>query len=1105
MTKLAIILGLVFTIPSFANSYGQKISLQLDNVSLKDALKAIENQDYYRFVYQSRIITKDQKVTIHVTDAQLNDVLGILLQNSSLGYKKVNDKLVVILDANTIKEIANIGIGITGKVTDADGKPLHGVSIMEKGTNNGTSTRDDGSFMLTVTGDNSVLLFSIVGYSPKEIPVKKNTVLTVALEASNKELEQVVVIGYGSQRKADVTSAVASVKSENFVKGPVLDAGQLIQGKVAGLTVSSSSGDPTSGSQILLRGNTTLFGANTDPLVLVDGIPSSLKTVAPEDIESIDVLKDASATAIYGSNGANGVVIITTKRGRKGSTEISYSNNLGSQTVSKKLSLLNASQWGALVNDINRSDGKPITYSDSALAALGVGSDWQSAALRKAFQQNHELSISGGDEKSRFLISGNYYDQDGIILNSGFKRFSGRINYERNVTSKFKISTNIFGSRAKVNAPFGNANINNSSSQPGGGFSSILFTSPAAPIKNGDGTYNTSNALLSSTNPIQDLVSTINQTTVTRLLANVAGEYKFTKDLTLKVTAGVDLLNSKQNYYSPTYAGSPAGASGTGYSVSGYAGVGSAAATIWLNENTLTYEHAFNKKHFLTALAGYTTKSEHGESAVASAQKFSNNITTYNNLASAGTANLPTSGSRDQVQNSFLARVSYSYLHKYNVTISERADGASQLGENNKWGYFPSVGLSWNVDKEDFFKHVDNTINSLKLRVTAGQTGNSNIPPYSSLPSLTPTNYYFGSPQTLATGLSPNQLGNPDLKWETTTQYNAGVDVGLLHNRINFSFDAYYKKTTDLLLNVPLPLYTGYATKLENIGSVENKGIELALNTQNIVTKKFLWSSTIVFGLNRNKVLALEPGVNSYFPTAPIGLVSPVIVKVGLPVGAFWGYSTDGLLTKADIDKGVPLLSGVSQTVGDRKYLPLKEGTTVITSADKHYLGSAQPKFTASFSNTLNYGGFDLSFLLQGSYGNKLFNQLAQNLERPTLTTNGPSTQLDRYNASNPNGTMPRATNAPVTQVTDRYIEDASYIRLKNISLGYSFPISVLSKLHATQLRLFISAQNLFTITKYTGYDPEANYYDADNTKAGIDYGIYPSSKTFLGGLKVTF
>lgn len=999
--------------------------------------------------------------------------------------------------------------------------PLEGATVQLKGITHQVVTDKNGKFEFK-TGQKlpAEIIVSYIGYETQEVTVT-STGIQISLVQGQTHLTEVVVVGYGTQRRSDLTGSVASV-SKNLLNQQTPSFDNLLQGSVPGVAVTQSSGQPGATSTIRIRGGNSISFGN-DPLYVIDGFiiynnnsyvntgaangpgVNALSTINPSDIESIDVLKDASATAIYGSQGANGVVIITTKRGRKGSTEVSYSNYLGTQTVAKKLKLLNARQWGALVNDINISDGKPITYSDSALAALGTGSDWQSAALRNAFQQNHELSISGGDDKSRFLISGNYYDQDGIILNSGFKRYNGRINYERNLTDKFKVSTNIFGSRATVNAPFGGVYGNTTSAAPSGGFSSIVFTSPAAPVKNADGTYNTTSALLSSTNPIQDLEKTINQSNINRVLANIAGEYKFTKELTLKVTAGVDLLNSKQNYYSPTYAGSPAGGSGSGYSVSGYAAVGSGSAVIWLNENTLTYDHAFNDKHFLTVLAGYTTKSEHAESAVASAQKFTNNLTTFNNLSSAGTANLPASTSRDQVQNSFLARVSYSYLHKYNVTVSGRADGASQLGANNRWGYFPSIGASWNVDKEEFFKRVEKTINSLKVRITAGQTGNSNIPPYSSLASLTPTNYYFGTPQTLATGLSPNQLSNADLKWETTTQYNAGVDVGFFKNRINLTFDAYYKKTTDLLLNVPLPLYTGYATRLQNVGSVENKGIELGINSQNIVTRKFLWTSALVFGLNRNKVLSLSPGVTGYFPTAPTGLVSPVIVKVGLPVGAFWGYSTGGLLTQADIDKGAPLLAGVSQKVGDRKYLPLTAGTSTITTADKHYLGSSQPKFTASLSNTFNYSGFDFTFFLQGSYGNKLFNQLAQNLERPTLTTNSLATALDRYSATNTSGTVPRATNAPVTQVTDRYIEDASYIKLKTITLGYTFPGSVISKIHAVQLRVYVSAQNLFTITKYTGYDPEANYYDVDNTKAGIDYGIYPSAKTFLGGIKVTF
>jgi len=1009
----------------------------------------------------------------------------------------------------------------SGTVTDSKTHaPLEGATVQLKGTTHQVFTDNHGKFYFK-TGQKlpAELVVSYVGYETLETTAPGNGV-EISLVQSSTHLTEVVVVGYGTQRRTDLTGSVASV-SKSLLSQPATSFDNLLQGSVPGISVTQSSGQPGATSTIRVRGGNSISFGN-DPLYVIDGFIiynnnsyvntgaangpaiNALSTINPSDIESIDILKDASATAIYGSHGANGVVIITTKRGKKGGTEISYSTYLGDQTVAKKLSLLNASQWGALVNDINVSDGKPKTYSDSALAALGAGSDWQSAALRNAFQQNHELSISGGDEKSRYLISGNYYDQNGIILNSGFKRYNGRINYERNVTDKFKISTNIFGSRSIVNAPFGGVYGNTTSAAPSGGFSSILFTSPAAPIKNADGTYNTTSALLSATNPIQDLLTTVNQTYITRVLANIAGEYKFTKDLTLKVTAGADLISSKQNYYSPNFAGSPAGSS-TGYAAGGYAAVGNGTATTWLNENTLTYDHTFNEKHSLNVLAGYTTQAEHDETAVASAQKFTNNLTTFNNLASAGTANLPASNSHDQVLNSFLARVSYSYLHKYNVTVSERADGASQLGANNKWGYFPSIGLSWNVDKEDFFERFSNAVTSLKVRLTAGQTGNSNIPAYSSLPSLTPTNYYFGSPQTLSTGLSPNQLGNPDLKWETTTQYNGGVDVGLLHNRINFTFDAYYKKTTDLLLNVPLPLYTGYATKLENIGSVENKGIEIGLNTQNIANKHFSWTSAVVFALNRNKVLSLEPGVASYFPTAPTGLVSPVIVKVGLPVGSFWGYSTGGLLTQTDIDKGTPLLAGVSQQVGDRKYLPLNPGETVITTADKHYLGSAQPKFTASFSNTFNYDGFDLGFFLSGAYGNKLFNQLQQNLERPTLTTNAPTTELDRYSATNPNGSMPKATNAPVTQVTDRYVEDASYIKLKNISLGYTFAGSVLSKIHATKLRVYVSAQNLFTITKYKGFDPEASYYDIDNTKAGIDYGIYPSAKTFLAGLNVTF
>jgi TonB-linked SusC/RagA family outer membrane protein len=436
------------------------------------------------------------------------------------------------------------------------------------------------------------------------------------------------------------------------------------------------------------------------------------------------------------------------------------------------------------------------------------------------------------------------------------------------------------------------------------------------------------------------------------------------------------------------------------------------------------------------------------------------------------------------------------------LSLSARADGSSKLGANNRCGFFPSIGFSWNVAEEDFLEKYSKTISNLKLRLSAGRTGNSEVPPYSSLAALTPTNYYFSS--TLVTGISPTQITNPDLKWETTTQYNAGVDLGLIRNRINVSFDAYLKRTTDLLLNVPFPLYTGYASSLQNVGSVENKGVELSITSDNLKARNLSWKSTLAVAANRNKILSLGKGTDYYFPIAPTGYVSPVIVKVGLPVGTFWGYNTAGLLTSNDLSKGTPVLNGVSQQEGDRRYVDYN-GDGVVNSNDKHSLGTAQPKFTFGFNNSVTIQNFDFSVFFQGSYGNKVFNFLQQKLEIPTLSLNASSTLLDRWTPQNPTGKIPRATNAPVSQVADVYVEDGSYLKLKNLSVGYSFSKGLISKVGVKQLRLYATAQNLLTLTKYTGYDPEVNFFDGDNTKQGIDYGAYPSTKAFLAGVNITF
>jgi TonB-linked SusC/RagA family outer membrane protein len=1035
-------------------------------------------------------------------------------KNGVVKYVKIFFLLIPFAAAAQNEPKPTINSRLEGKVLDSLTKqPIQGAVVHIKGTTHAASTDAAGKFEF-ITGQKFpyTLTVAYMGYRSKDVIARGSPVNIVLAEAVS-QLNDIVVVGYGTQRRSDITGSVASV-SKNLLSQPAASLDNLLQGSVSGIAVTQNSGQPGSTATIRIRGGNSISFGNA-PLYVIDGFivysnndnvnigsngpaVNALSTINPSDIESIEVLKDASATAIYGSRGANGVIIITTKRGKKGSDNISLSTYYGMQATSKKLNLLNGAQWAALVNDINVSDGVAKTFSPADIAGFGTGSDWQNAALINSPQFNGDLSVSGGDEKSRYLISGNYFKQDGTLLNTGFERYSGRVNVERNVNDRFQISGNIFASRSKEDRPYGSGY---NSINFGGAFPGLLSTSPIALIKNPDGSYNTSNVYNATpTNPLQDIASTTNTTLLTRTRGNIAGEYKLVPDLVLKVTLGADLLNSTQNYYAPSYTAAPAGSS-NGYSAKGYASIGSGNAVSWLNENTLTYNHSFNESHFLNVLAGYTTQYEKSSFSVATAQRFPNDLSSFNNLSYAGIANLPSSSGRSTTLDSYLARVNYSFKHKYNVTLSERIDGSSRLGINNKWGFFPSVGLSWNVNKEALLAR-SKVLNTLKLRFSAGETGNSEVPAYSSLVTLAPTNYYFNS--VLVTGIAPLQLANPDLKWETTMQYDSGFDLGILNNRISLVFDAYYKKTSDLLLNVPLPLYTGYASVLKNVGSVSNKGIELALNTENVKTNAFNWKTNLVFSVNNNKVLNLGPGVDSYFPLAPTGRQSPVIVKVGEPVGTFWGYNTRGLLTQADLDNKVPLLSGVPQRLGDTKYIDTN-GDGQVTTNDRHSLGSAQPKFTGSITNTFAYGPVDLSVYFQGSYGNKIFNLLEQTLERPTLSLNASAALLDRWSPENPNGKVERASNAPVPQVTDRYIEDGSYLRLKNVSFGYNLSSNLLSKLHVKQFRIYVSAQNLLTMTNYTGLDPEVNFYDNDNTKQGIDNGSYPSVRTFLAGLNVTF
>ena len=1006
-------------------------------------------------------------------------------------------------------------------VDDVTNQPIIGASVVIKGTTHGVQTDAEGKFYFQ-TGQKLpyTLIVSYIGYKKAEIIVDKNPV-TIHLKEERQELDELVVVGYGSQKRKDITGSVASVPKANLSQ-VTSSADNLLRGAIPGVVVTQSSGRPGASSSVRIRGGNSITAGN-EPLYVLDGIliyndnnnstagvsnagatVNVLSTINPSDIESIEVLKDASATAIYGSRGANGVVIITTKKGTKGQDIISYQGYFGFQNVSKKLDLMNARQWASLRNDVQASIGQAPSFTPAQIEAFKTSGsyDWQDAVFRTAAPvQNHQLSFSGGDEKSRYAISAGYFQQEGIVIASDFKRISLRANYERNYSQNFKFGVNANYSNSVANG-IGTNGGSSAGRQPNP-LVVALYQPPVVPIKNPDGSYNLTNNPYATAvngiipNPINDLENTTNETKINRILTSLFGEYKITKKLTAKVAVSGDVLDTKQNYYAPS-------TTTTGAGTKGLASVGDRLVSSVLNENTLNYNTNFGENHKFSVLGGYTLQYTKGEVVNAGANTFVNDANTYNSLQD-GVPVKPYSDAFESVLKSWLARVNYSYKGKYNFTLSGRADGSSRFGSESLWGYFPSAGFSWNITEEEFANNIKG-VTEAKLRITAGTTGNQEIGNYLSLAQMGSVNYAFGG--TLQTGLAPTRLANPDLKWEKTNQYNIGLDLSLLDRKINFVFDVYYKKTNDLLINVPIPLTSGYATVLQNIGGVENKGLEIGLITENIKTETFSWNSNFVFSTNKNKVVSIGNGVDQFFPVVPNGSLlqqQPVTVKVGLPLGTFWGYRTNGIFQTQEEVNTQPKINSLANTkVGDRKYVDTN-GDGVITTLDKGNLGTSQPKFVGSFSNTISYHDFDLNFSFQGAYGGKIFNALNQQLEISTLGTNANVTLEDRWTPTNPSNEIPRATSSPLGIVSERYVEDASFLRLKLITLGYTLPKSISTRLKTKSIKFYVSAENLITWTKYTGYDPEVSSYEQNNLYPGIDFGSYPNSKTFISGLNITF
>ncbi len=913
-------------------------------------------------------------------------------------------------------------------------------------------------------------------------------------------LNEVVVVGYGTQRRTQLTGAVTTVGAERFadVAAPTLDGA--LDGAVAGLHVTASSGQPGAASNIRIRGGNSVNASN-EPLYVVDGfiyyksssdsktglgaIESSLSplsTINPSDIQSIEVLKDVSATAIYGSRGANGVILITTKKGTRGKTTVNYRYTAGWDAVSKKLDLMTASEWAAFQKKYYYNKGG---YTDQQIAALGEGTDWQDAMLRNAFRQQHEFSVNGGNGKGRYAFSANYTDQDGIIINSGFERYNFHLNADWNLLEGLTFGLSATYGKSTQHGLTTTEEVKYNSSPYSAGITNSfvygLLTPRVVPIYAADGTYNYANPYeyayfaigSKSSNAVSDLNDSEAESINNYLLSNVWAQYAF-GDFRAKVTVGLNKEQITQNYFSPSYTS-------LGLANEGLGGIGNKANEVWQQEYTLAWNRQLGQAHYLDALVGYTRQTSKTNYNSVLVSHFTNETLKYNNLADGSSVYPPTSGETQATLNSLIARVNYTLLDRYNATATFRADNSSRFAKNHRWGYFPSIGLSWNLDREAFLRD-SKTVSGLKLRASYGIVGNQEIGDYEYALNYTASQYDGSS------SYSKSNVSNKDLKWETTASYNIGADLSLWQGRLNIVADAYYKKTSDLLLEVPIGFQQGVSTQLRNVGNVVNKGVELSVDALLAAKHNLTWRVSANIAHNRNRITGMGTANNII-----MGSANETILRKDEALGSFYGLQFDGIVQQGEDVSQLPTLNGKTLEPGDVKYVD-QDGNGRIDGNDRVVLGSIQPDFTYGFSSQLKWKYLDASVAFAGSYGNQVYNALGRRLEQTGDSYNLLRTVLDSWTEDNPSNRYPLASKERATSYIDsRYVENASYLKLRNLTVGYTLP---LKESFPLKVRVFATASNLFTITPYTGYDPEV--------ASGTDTGAYPSARSFVFGVDLT-
>ena len=1032
---------------------------------------------------------------------------------------------------------------VKGTVKDNLGEGVPGASVQVKGTSQGTITDLDGKFTLNVSDKNAILVISFIGYTTVEQKVNTQKPMVITLKEDTKTLDEVVVVGYQEVKKRDLTGAVAKANMNDILTAPVASFDQALGGRIAGVNVTSGEGMPGGTMNIVIRGNNSLTQENS-PLYVIDGFPvedaSVSNTLNPSDIESIDVLKDASATAIYGARGANGVVIVTTKKGKVGRAQLSYDGSFGVQHVTRTIPMMDAYEFVKLQNEmypdvaarsyLMNYEGKQWTLDDYRDIEQY---NWQDMIFRTAWQQNHTVRLTGGTEGVRYNASLSYFDQNGTLIETGYKRMQGRMN---TVVRRGKLNMSLTTNYSRA-IQTGSTPSENSYSGMNNLFYSIWgyrpVTSPDTPLSYLKDS-STDNAVDSSNdyrfNPYKSQLNEYRKNYTNNLQMNGFAEYEILKGLKVKVSAGYTYDSRKQDQFnnSNTRYGGPTSTDKVNAQVIRY------DRLTWLNENTVTYQTNFKKKHFINALAGITFQNSDYEYYSFRTTHIPNESLGMAGM-SEGEAGATSSEKSSWAMLSYLGRFNYNYKSKYYATASFRADGSSKFSKEHRYGYFPSASLAWTFTEEDFMSPLKDILSNGKLRASWGLTGNNRVGEYdyyallevlkSRVGSYTSSNsipsgvYPFDN--IITTGTVPTSTANKDLKWETTEQWNVGLDLSFFNDRIGETMDIYRKTTRDLLLNASLVPSSGYKYGTENIGKVRNDGLELSINTVNIKTRNFSWSTNFNIAFNKNKVLALSE--NQTARTVAVQFDQnynsqpSYIAKVGLPMGMMYGYVYEGTYKYDDFNQSgnsytlksnVPHFSTENNTQpGMPKYADLN-GDGVIDSNDRTIIGRGLPIHTGGFTNDFSYKGIDLSIFFQWSYGNDIMNAnrlFFESSNNRSRELNQFASYANRWTADNPTSDIPAATNSSSNRViSSRIIEDGSYLRLKNITLGYTFPNKLTKKWKIDKARVYVAAQNIYTWTGYSGYDPEVSIRNSAMTP-GLDYSSYPRAYAVSFGINLGF